>query len=422
MAQHNESASILAPLLLLVAALVGFILANSPLASLWDGLLQTDLEVNVGGVSLLDKPFLLLINDGLMAIFFLFVGLELKREIVAGGLSDIRQAILPVASAIGGMVVPAAIYLALNGSDTTAMKGWAVPMATDIAFALGILAILGSRVPAALKVILAAVAIVDDLGAILVIALFYTSSIDATSLFLALSIFAVCIAANALGMMKISFYLIMGIPFWYFTLKSGIHATIAGVLLAMVIPLAPATSKARQLVEAVMSNEAPLHTSPAIWLERALIGWVGSFIIPVFALSNAGVGLGEASVGTVAWGIILGLVVGKPLGIFGAAKFVEKMGWAKLPEGVSWGHILAIGFLGGVGFTMSLFISSLGFAAGAMNSEARLAILMASIFAAFAGVITILVTSRGTRGVTDIETAASVEKRAGKPELSLPSS
>lgn len=389
MANHGEQTSLLAPALLILAAFGGFVFSNSPFASLYNDFLQTKLQFSIGDWQVINKSTILLINDGLMAIFFLFIGLELKREVMVGELSNLRQAMLPIFAAVGGMVIPALVYFAFNPTGEAA-RGWGVPMATDIAFALGVLAVLGSRVPILLKVMLTAIAIVDDLGAILVIAFFYTAKVDLTALSIAFFLFGLCIVANRAGVMKISVYLLIGVPFWYFMLKSGVHATVAGVLLAAAIPLAPKKASRARLISDIYSKAASPLDSPAVFLEKSLLNWVGFVIIPIFAFSNSGVALGSVQFSNISLGIILGLALGKPLGVLGAAYLSKVLGLAQLPKGVSWTQILGIGCLAGIGFTMSLFISSLAFESPASNSEAKLSILIASLIAGSLGVFFLL--------------------------------
>ena len=394
MINQNEKPNLLAPALLLFSAIVGFALSNSGLNELYQNILLTKVDLVVGETVIIKKSFLLLVNDGLMAIFFLFIGLELKREVIVGELSNAKQAMLPIFAAIGGMVVPAITYLAINPAGDAA-SGWGVPMATDIAFALGILAVLGSRAPASLKVLLTAIAIVDDLGAILVIALFYTASVDFYSLMIAFGFFFCCVGANALGVMRISIYMLLGVPLWYFMLKSGVHATIAGVLLAMTIPLAKRSESTAKLLSNILYNKASLLDSPAVFLEKSLYKWVGLLIVPIFAFCNAGVTLSEISIGGAAIGIVLGLVVGKPLGIVGFSYLATSLKLTDLPRGVSWTQITGLGFLAGVGFTMALFISSLAFSGAGLASESKFAILVASLIAGTLG--TILISKNQTK-------------------------
>jgi len=384
MAHQNEQSSLMAPALLLLSAVAGFVLSNSPFSSHYAQILSTKIQIAIGMQDLINKSVLLLVNDGLMAIFFLFIGLELKREIVVGELSNLRKAMLPIFGAVGGMVVPALIYFGFNPAGE-ASNGWGIPMATDIAFALGILAVLGSRVPTSLKVLLAAIAIVDDLGAILVIAIFYTAQIDTLSLMLAAGFLGACVFANWLGVMKLSIYMLLGIPLWYFMLKSGVHATVAGVLLAMTVPLASKKESSARLLSDILKNEASPLDSPAVFLEKSLFKWVGYLIIPVFAFCNSGVALGSIQFGAISLGVIFGLVVGKPLGIVGAAYVSKKIKVADLPSGVCWTQMTGVGFLAGIGFTMSLFISSLAFDNADFNNEAKFAILLASLIAGSLG-------------------------------------
>ena len=371
--------------MLALAAVAGFILSNSPLSTIYFSVLETPIAFSIGQWEVLNKSLLLLINDGLMALFFLFIGLELKREVLVGELSDIRQAMLPIFAAIGGMVLPATAYLALN-SQGAAAGGWGIPMATDIAFALGILAVLGSRVPASLKVMLAAIAIVDDLGAILVIALFYTAQLDVQSLAISFAFLGLCFAANRSGVMRLSVYLLLGVPVWYFMLKSGVHATIAGVLLATTIPLAAKKKARAKLISDIFSRRASPLDSPAVFLEKSLVHWIGFLVIPVFAFANAGVPLGSISMGSVSLGIILGLVLGKPLGIVGFAYLAKVLGIGQLPPRCTWWQVTGIGCLAGIGFTMALFIGSLAFTSPALNDEAKLAILVGSAISGSLGV------------------------------------
>ena len=393
MSAGNESSSLVAPIVLLVSAVIGFFIANSPALDAYTHFLHTSIEFYVGSIEILDKDVLHLVNDGLMAIFFLFIGLELKREIVVGELSDMRKAMLPILCAIGGMVVPALVYYFFNMSGPEA-SGWGIPMATDIAFAIGILALLGSRVPAELKILLAAIAIVDDLGAILVIAIFYTAQIKLWALAAAAACFAICLVINRMGVMKVSLYIAFGIPMWYFMLKSGVHATIAGVLLASTIPLAPKALSTAKLISDIYEDSASPLDSPAVFLEKSLLVWVSFLIIPIFAFCNSGVSLSSVSFGSISLGVILGLVVGKPLGICLATLIASKTGIASMPRGVNFQQIAGTGFLAGIGFTMSLFISSLAFTDMALNEQAKLSILIASIIAGSIGTILLILANK----------------------------
>ncbi|WP_394675736.1 Na+/H+ antiporter NhaA [uncultured Sphingobacterium sp.] len=321
----------------------------------------------------LKYSWLLWLNDGLMAIFFLLVGLEIKREIVAGELSSPSKAILPILAAVGGALLPAIIYFALNqGTDTA--NGWGIPMATDIAFALAVITLLGNKVPASLKIFLAALAIVDDLLAILVIAIFYSNGIHATYLFIALGIFLFLIVLNKLGVKAIWAYLIPGLFIWYFVHHSGIHATIAGVLVAMTLPTTPD------------AEESPLEK-----LEHLLTKPVNFIIIPLFAFANTLIPIHGEMIGgltsKLGIGIILGLIAGKSIGIFLICFIAKKLKIAQLPEGAGWKQIFGVGLLGGIGFTMSIFISILSFDDSMLIEEAKFAVLIASLCAGLLGYV-----------------------------------
>ncbi|WP_062262044.1 Na+/H+ antiporter NhaA [Endozoicomonas arenosclerae] len=335
--------------LLIIAAVLAMIAANSPLASLYDLFLQTPVRFAVGPLDI-HKPMLLWINDGLMAIFFLLIGLEVKYEVMKGDLSTPAQIALPGFAAVGGMVVPALIYAALTFTDPEAIKGWAIPAATDIAFAVGILALLGKRVPPALKVFLLALAILDDLGAIIIIALFYTSDLSITSMILGSIFVAMLVILNRMGVTKTTPYLVIGALLWICVLKSGVHATLAGVILALTIPLDLRDSRGR---------------SPLKKLQHQLHGKVNYFILPVFAFANAGLELSAKQIATLAdpipLGIMLGLFIGKQLGVFSFCWIAIKTGMAKMPVNTNWTQLYGLAMLCGIGFTMSLFIGSLAF-------------------------------------------------------------
>lgn len=402
-------------ILLMAAAVIALIWANSPWAVSYTQLWQAKLTVAIGTFEI-SKAAILWINDGLMAVFFLLVGLEIKRELLLGQLSSFRQAALPVAAAIGGMVVPALLFLVFNPSGPAA-RGWGIPMATDIAFALGILALLGPRIPVGLKVFLAALAIVDDLGAVLVIALFYTSEINVAALLGAVGVFAILLIFNRLGVRKPTPYALAGLALWVLFLKSGVHATIAGVLLAMTIPtrvflnardyaeqvrtvidefeasgefgehvlMSEARTTAIEEIERA-SEEAQM---PLERLEHSLHPWVSYFIMPIFALANAGIPLGagvEQAMGSpIAWGVFAGLVIGKPIGIFAMSWIAVKTNLAALPKGVGWRHIAGVGMLGGVGFTMALFIAELALTTPEKLVVAKMGIMAASLVAGVIG-------------------------------------
>lgn len=316
-------------------------------------------------------PVLLWINDGLMAIFFLLVGLEIKREIVEGELSSIRHASLPVLAAIGGVAVPALLFAFFNAGTETS-NGWGIPMATDIAFALGILSLLGSRVPSGLKIFLAALAIVDDLMAILVIAIFYSSELHFAYLGYAAAAFALQLLFNRLGVKNLFAYIIPGIVMWYFIHHSGIHATIAGVLTALTLP----------------TNEED-HDSPLEKLEHALTRPVNFLIMPIFAIANTNItfteGMVEGLTTNLGLGVLIGLFIGKPVGILIMSFISVKTGVSSLPEETSWKHVIGLGFLGGIGFTMSIFIALLSFNDVSLQTTAKFAILAASIIAGIVG-------------------------------------
>lgn len=364
-------------ILLIVASVIAMILANTSLEQYYQLLLSTPVEVRVGGLEIA-KPLLLWINDGLMAVFFFLVGLELKRELLEGELSDKRNIILPGVGAIGGMVIPAMIYLYFNGSDEVAVKGWAIPAATDIAFALGVLTLLGSRVPISIKIFLTSLAIFDDIGAIIIIAIFYTSKISIT----ALVVVAICIPIlafmNKRNLLSKSPYILIGIIMWIATLKSGVHATLAGVILAMFIPL--------------RSNTDP-NISPLKSMEHDLHSVVAFFVLPIFAFANAGISFSNVGVDqlfhNVPVGIALGLFVGKQVGIFGICWLFIKLKLAQLPPGMNWGALYGTSALCGIGFTMSLFVGSLAFEETGVNLlfDERLGIIVGSLASGVVGFI-----------------------------------
>ena len=362
-------------ILLIAAAVLALVLANSPAAHWYESLLATPMLVQVGAHQI-GKPVLLWINDGLMAIFFLLVGLEIKREVREGELSQRSQIVLPAVGAIGGMAVPGAIYAALNAGDAVAIRGWAIPTATDIAFALGILALLGPRVPPALKVFLLTLAILDDLGAIIIIALVYTENLSTAALAVAAAAIAALAALNFNHVASVPAYILAGLVLWLAVLKSGVHATLAGVVLALFIPLRPAK---------------PDAVSPLRRLEDDLHPVVAFAILPAFAFANSGISLSGLALADLARpvpaGIALGLILGKQVGVFGMAWITVKLGFARLPEGATWGALYGVAALCGIGFTMSLFIASLAFehGAGPIGVTDRLGILAGSLTSAIAG-------------------------------------
>jgi NhaA family Na+:H+ antiporter len=342
--RHEASAGIA----LLFAAVLAMIVSNSALAPLYDALLNTTAEVRVGSASI-RKPLLLWINDGFMAIFFLLVGLELKRELLVGELSNPRRASLPVIAAIGGMAMPALIYVAINWDDPIALKGWAIPSATDIAFALAVLSLLGKRVPLAMKAFLLAIAIADDLGAIVIIGLFYTAELSWSSLLLGAAAVTLLIALNRASVRTLTPYLLAGIALWAFVLKSGVHATLAGLVLAAAIPLQ------------VRGKETPLASR----VEHSLHPWVAFGVLPAFAFANTGVNLSGISIDALfdpmLLGIAAGLFLGNQVGICGFSWLAVKLRVAALPPSLRWTHVYGVAILCGIGFTMSLFIASLAF-------------------------------------------------------------
>jgi NhaA family Na+:H+ antiporter len=358
-------------LLLMLAAALALLIANSPLAGTYDALLSTRVSLLVNGEGL-DKPLLLWINDGLMAIFFLLVGLEIKREVLSGELSGWNKAALPVLAALGGMVLPAAVYLAFNWQD--APHGWAIPAATDIAFALGVLSLLGRRVPAALKVFLLALAIIDDLGAIVIIAFFYSGNLSLLSLLLAAGALVGLLLLNRFGVRSLTAYLLVALFLWICVLKSGVHATLAGVVAAAFIPA---------------DRRAGEAASPLDSLEHRLHPWVAFGIMPLFAFANAGVSLAGVTLAALLQplplGIALGLFIGKQAGVFLFSFGAVRLRLASLPEGVSWRQLYGVALLTGIGFTMSLFIGTLAFDDPAAGVPVRLGVLMGTLLSAVAG-------------------------------------
>lgn len=369
-----ESAS---GILLMGAAVLAMLCANTPLLPWYQLLLSTPVEIRVGDLEIA-KPLLLWINDGLMAIFFFLVGLELKRELVEGELSDRKKIVLPGVGAIGGMAVPALIYLYFNGSDPVASQGWAIPAATDIAFALGVLTLLGNRVPTSIKIFLTSLAIFDDIGAIVIIAFFYSSGLSTAALIFVGLCVVVLWLLNHRGVTSRSIYIMVGLIMWVATLKSGVHATLAGVVLAMFIPL--------------RANDGS-GSSPLKELEHDLHTLVAFFVLPVFAFANAGISLAGVSteqiLHPVPSGIALGLLLGKQVGIFGLCALALRLGWATLPAGMSWLSLYGTAALCGIGFTMSLFIGSLAFEATGVNLlfDERLGIILGSLASGVIGYI-----------------------------------
>ena len=364
-------------ILLICAAVLAGVAANSPLQAYYDLLLDTPVAIRIGALEIA-KPLILWINDGLMAVFFFLVGRELKRELVDGELADKRNIILPGMGAIGGMAVPALIYTYFNSSDADAMKGWAIPAATDIAFALGILSLLGSRVPTTLKIFLTSLAIFDDIGAILIIAFFYTAKISTTALIVVACCIPVLFFLNMRNIETKSIYITIGIIMWAAMLKSGVHATLAGVVLAMFIPIRSKTRK---------------DCSPLKEIEKDLHSVVAFFVLPVFAFANAGINITGTGIEQVLHGIplgiALGLFAGKQVGVFGLCWLAIKIGLTELPKGISWGSLYGTAAICGVGFTMSLFIGSLAFEETDVNLlfNDRLGIIIGSLASGITGYI-----------------------------------
>jgi NhaA family Na+:H+ antiporter len=362
--------------LLVASAALALVLSNSPLSWLYVQFIDIPVSVQVASLGI-DKPLLLWVNDGLMAIFFFTIGLEVKREVLDGELSTLPQVLLPLAAAVGGFALPALIYLALNQTDPIAVDGWAIPAATDIAFALGVLALLGERVPSSLKAFLVSLAIFDDVAAIVVIALFYTNQLSWISLSLAFVGVLGLVVLKWRGVLRVGPYIALGIVIWVCVLKSGVHATLAGVVTALFIPLRD---------EAEAYEHSPLRR-----LEHVLHPWVAFFILPLFAFANAGVSFAGMTLETltrgVPLGIAAGLFVGKQLGVFLTSALLIGLGWAQLPQGTNWRALYGVSLLTGIGFTMSLFIGSLAFEHAGYQYDAgvRAGVLMGSVLSALAG-------------------------------------
>ena len=367
---HQETTAGIILVLAAIAAIMAFNV--DALRPLYDGMLHAPVTVSMGTIGL-SKSLLHWINDGLMAVFFFLVGLEIKREVLEGNLSSRDQIVLPAIAAVGGMAVPALIYCLINWSQGELLRGWAIPAATDIAFALGALSLAGNRVPPALKVFLLTLATLDDLGAIVIIAVFYTADLAISSLVLAGVALAVLLVFNRLHISRTALYILVGLAMWVFLLKSGIHATLAGVALAMMIPLR-------------RNNGEPFIHS----IEEALHPYVKFLILPLFAFANAGIPLDGFGLSklmeTVPLGIAAGLVIGKPLGIMVAVAAAVSSGLARLPEGCGWRHMAACGCLAGIGFTMSLFIGSLAFDAPALATAVRVGVITGTVISAALGV------------------------------------
>ncbi|MGB5606070.1 MAG: Na+/H+ antiporter NhaA [Gammaproteobacteria bacterium] len=377
-------------ILLLIAAVLAMVVENSAAKGLYDALLGTPVEIKIGEFQIA-KPLLLWINDGLMAIFFFLIGLEVKREFLDGELSEPARLLLPIIAATGGMAVPAAIYAFANWGDPVAMKGWAIPSATDIAFALGVLALLGSRVPHTLKLFLMTLAIVDDLGAIVIIAIFYTSDLSVSSLFIAIGAIVSLFILNRRGVLALAPYMLLGLVLWAAVLKSGVHATLAGVLVALFIPFRKQPGEKKTQLERL---EDDLHPT------------VVYGILPLFAFANTGISFAGLSVDSlfhpVPLGIAAGLFIGNQIGVFGFSWVAIKSGLAQLPDGAGWLQLYGVALLCGIGFTMSLFISSLAFEQGgsAIAVDDRLGILIGSMASAVLGYVILRLASSRVESIT----------------------
>ena len=404
-------------LFLFAAALVAIIWANSPWAVSYFDLWHTPVGLEIGE-HIIDMNLSHWINDGLMALFFLVIGLEIKRELMVGELSSLRKAAFPIAAAVGGMIVPVIIYISVNLQQGGELSGFGIPMATDIAFVLGFLLILGKRVPLPLKIFITSLAVVDDLGAVILIAIFYTSSLNLAVLGYAAIVLAALILLNRLGIKKLMPYLLLGTALWFLIEASGIHATIAGILLAITIPVRSRINTQqfldicrceltdfkeeeadRKNILLTQEQQASLEDiedaydavqNPLVRLEHRLHPFSAFFIMPLFALANAGVqisGVSFSLIEPMSLGILLGLVLGKPLGIIGATYIAHRLGWAQIPASLSWKHIIGAGILGGVGFTMSIFITHLAFDDASMIALAKLLIVACSLVMGIAGVL-----------------------------------
>jgi Na+:H+ antiporter, NhaA family len=373
-------------ILLMAAAVIALVWANSPASAIYISMLDLPVVIQVGEFKIA-KPLLLWVNDGLMAVFFLLIGLEIKREVLEGELSSLSRIALPGIAAAGGMIVPSAIYLLFNAGDSIAVSGWAIPAATDIAFALAVLALLGDRAAPSLKVLLLAVAIMDDLGAIVIIALFYTSNLSFIALALAGLGAVLLVVLNLTGVIRVAAYVLVGVFLWACVLKSGVHATLAGVATGFAIPL--------RTREETIYGDSPLRH-----LEHILHPWVVFGILPFFALANAGVplaGLSLASLfGPVPLGIAAGLFLGKQIGVLGASWVAIRSGVGALPEGASWTQFYGMSLLTGIGFTMSLFIGGLAFADERYSAAVRIGVLGGSLLSAVAGYLVIYFTSKAS--------------------------
>ncbi len=372
----------LSGLLLIAGALLALAINNSPLSAFYGTFLNTPVVIQFGAL-ILDKPLILWINDGLMAVFFFLIGLEIKREVLSGELSDMKRASLPIVGAIGGIIMPALIYVSLNQGNDLALQGWAVPVATDIAFALGVLALIGKGLPKEIKILLLSIAIIDDIAAISIIALFYTENLSVMALSLGAVGLVGAVSLNILKVRRIAPYILIGIFMWVCVLKSGVHATLAGVLLAFCIPM---TGK---------KNECPLED-----LEHALHPWVLFGIMPLFAFANAGINFENIGInalfGSIPLGIIAGLFIGKQLGVMSFIWLGIKTGLCQKPTTVHWWHLYGLALLTGIGFTMSLFIGTLAYSDNEILAQVRLGVMVASLMSAVLGFVVLKLCAKNT--------------------------
>ena len=425
---HSASGGVL----LILATLVALVWVNSPWAAGYDRLWHTELGFSLGDLSLV-RDLHFWVNDALMALFFLVIGLEIKREVLVGELDTVRRAILPVVAAVGGALVPALIFILLVGLGSPASRGWGVPMATDIAFALGVLALMGRWAPLGLRIFLTALAIVDDLLAVVVIAVFYSDAINLAALAATGGVLVFLVGMNALGIRRLAAYMIPGVVLWFAVYQTGIHPTIAGVLLALTIPartrldgptyVQRAGAQLREVAARIRNETGIEERHAALWeleditqgaqapmlrLEHGLHPWVAFLIVPLFALANAGIrfpeDVGAALSQPVVIGVVAGLVLGKQLGITAAAWLVVRAGLASLPAGVAWRHMYGVAWLGGIGFTMSLFVAELAFPDPVLEDAAKLGILLASVIAGLGGFLVLFLADR--RGATPDPVAA----------------
>ncbi len=386
-------------ILLMLAAILAVICANSFLADTYEGFLETKFTIGFGEETLLSKALILWINDGLMAVFFFLVGMEIKRELVEGELSTVKQAMLPFFAAAGGVIVPALIFVYFNWNDDSTIQGWAIPAATDIAFALGLLALFGSRVPVSLKIFLTAVAVIDDLAAIVIIALFYTENISVASLAISALCFVILLMMNLRGVARMAPYIVVGIIMWVAVLKSGVHATIAGVVLGFMIPLSVKNANGKSMLK---SAEHRLHS------------WVAYAILPIFAFANAGINFADVTMeqlqDTVPLGIALGLFFGKQIGVFLVGALLIKLKFAELPDRATWPQFYAVCVMCGIGFTMSLFIGGLAYDSTFLITETKLGVMIGSLASGLVGYIALsLALNKGaSRSPVDVVTRSKL--------------